>query len=311
LRRIAIGFSQKSWRSTTLIGPIRERRMPKQIGSPAPGALLVVLAVTILAAGPVHAAADCVAAPGSQAPQGSHWYYRTDHATGRKCWYVSPEGRKGHGQVSQNPTGRAQPTEDSLPTSGTVGDRWTQPPQIEQSPTPTWPVTAAGNMQAVAPSPPSPEGTALERAVSGPAEQERTGTDAQAAKLDTPAQQPAARTAKMAALIAITPVSMLILVVGLLALAGIFLRPFFQTTPMRRPSPRQFKDDLAVVIAAARRAASPLPPPYLPRDYAGGRRCSDEEPNSSRAKPRHVIENVEEALLGVLRDWERPTASAN
>ena len=287
--------------------------MPKQIGSLAPGALLVALAVTIPPAGPVHAAADCVAAPGSQAPLGSHWYYRTDHATGRKCWYVSPEGRKGHGQFTQNPVARAQPTEDSLPTSGTVGDRWTPPTQIEQSPTPTWPVTAAGNMQAVAPSPPSPDAIKLERAASAPAELERTTTDAQApnAPPETSAQQPAARTAKMAAFIAITPVSMLILVVGLLALAGIFLRPFFQTMPMRRPSPRQFKDDLAVVIAAARRAASPLPPPYSPRDYAGGRRCSDEEPSSSRAKPRHLMENVEEALRGVLRDWERPTASAN
>jgi hypothetical protein len=287
--------------------------MPKQIGSLAPGALLVALAVTIPAARPVHAAADCVAVPGSQASQGSHWYYRTDHATGRKCWYVSPEGRKGHGQVTQNPTARAQPTEDSLPTSESVGDRWTRPTQVEQSPTPAWPVTTAGNMQAVAPSQPSPDAIKLERAVSDPAEQEGTTTDAQPANAqpETPSQQPGARTAKMAALIAITPVSMLILVVGLLALAGIFLRPFFQTTPMRRPSPRQFKDDLAVVIAAARRAASPLPPPYSPRDYAGGRRCSDEEPNSSRAKPRQLMENVEDALRGVLRDWERPTASAN
>jgi len=284
--------------------------MPKQIGSLALGALLVALAVTVPAASPVHAAADCVAAPGSQAPQGNHWYYRTDHATGRKCWYVSPEGRKGHGQVTQNPTARAQPTEDSLPTSGTVGDRWTQPTQIEQSST-TWPVTAAGNMQAVAPSPPSPDAIKLERAVSAPAEQETTDAQTANAQPEAPAQQPGARTAKMAAFIAITPVSIFILVVGLFALAGIFLRPFFQTTPMRRPSPRQFKDDLAVVIAATRRAASPLPPPYSPRDYAGGRRCSDDEPNSSRAKPRQLMENVEEALLGVLRDWERPTASAN
>jgi hypothetical protein len=287
--------------------------MPKQTGSLAPGALLVALAVAIPAAGPVHAAADCAATPGSPAPQGSHWYYRTDHATGRKCWYVSPEGRKGHGQVTQNPTARAQPTEELLPMSATLGDRLTRSTPIEQSTTPTWPVTSAGNMQAVAPSPPSPDAIKPERAVSAPAEQERTAPEAQTAngQPETPAQQPGTRTAKMAALIAIMPVSMLILAVGLLALVGIFLRPLFQTTPMRRPSPRQFKDDLAVVIAAARRAASPLPPPYSPRDYAGGRTCSDEEPNSSRPKPRHLIENVEEALLGVLQDWERPTASAN
>jgi hypothetical protein len=96
-----------------------------------------------------------------------------------------------------------------------------------------------------------------------------------------------------------------------LAVVGIFLRPVFQTTPTRRPSSRPLKDDLAVVIAAARRAASPVPPPYLPTDYAGGRARSDEGPNSTRTKPRHLLDDVEQALLGVLRDWERPTASVN
>jgi len=31
---------------------------------------------------------DCLAAPNSPAPPGSHWYYRLDWATQRKCWYV-------------------------------------------------------------------------------------------------------------------------------------------------------------------------------------------------------------------------------
>ena len=48
--------------------------MPKEIGSPAPAAipvaLLVALAV-ILAAAPAQAAADCVPAPGLQAPRQS------------------------------------------------------------------------------------------------------------------------------------------------------------------------------------------------------------------------------------------------
>jgi hypothetical protein len=33
-------------------------------------------------------AADCLAAPNSPAPLGSHWYYRLDWATQHKCWYV-------------------------------------------------------------------------------------------------------------------------------------------------------------------------------------------------------------------------------
>jgi hypothetical protein len=34
------------------------------------------------------AAADCLTAPGSSASPNSHWYYRTDKAQQRKCWYL-------------------------------------------------------------------------------------------------------------------------------------------------------------------------------------------------------------------------------
>jgi hypothetical protein len=286
--------------------------MLKQVGSLTPVPLLLALAVMISAADCAHAAGDCVAAPGSQAPQGSHWYYRTDHATGRRCWYVSPESRKGHGQVPQNLGARAQPSAESLATSDTVGDPLTPTTQIEQSATPTWPVTAAGDTQTLAPFSPSADATQPEQPLSVPAEQAAATTDARVAneQPDVPAQPSVATTARMANLGAIKPVSVFLLVMGVLALVGTFLRPIFQSSPTRQPSPRPIKNDLAVVIAAARRAASPLPPPYSPRDYAGGRARSDVEPNSPRAKPRHRIEDVEDALLGVLRDWERPTASA-
>lgn len=33
-------------------------------------------------------AADCVTAPNSAAPPGSHWYYRTDRTQQRKCWFL-------------------------------------------------------------------------------------------------------------------------------------------------------------------------------------------------------------------------------
>jgi hypothetical protein len=33
-------------------------------------------------------AADCLAAPNSPAPENSHWFYRTDRAQQRKCWYL-------------------------------------------------------------------------------------------------------------------------------------------------------------------------------------------------------------------------------
>jgi hypothetical protein len=36
-------------------------------------------------------AAECIAKPNAQAPQGKHWYYRTDRATKRQCWYLGPQ----------------------------------------------------------------------------------------------------------------------------------------------------------------------------------------------------------------------------
>lgn len=33
-------------------------------------------------------ARECLASPKGPAPAGSHWFYRTDHATKRNCWYV-------------------------------------------------------------------------------------------------------------------------------------------------------------------------------------------------------------------------------
>jgi hypothetical protein len=36
----------------------------------------------------IASADDCVSAPNSPAPEGKHWFYRTDRATQRKCWYL-------------------------------------------------------------------------------------------------------------------------------------------------------------------------------------------------------------------------------
>lgn len=35
---------------------------------------------------------DCLPAPKSSAPAGSHWYYRKDRATQRKCWHLGTLG---------------------------------------------------------------------------------------------------------------------------------------------------------------------------------------------------------------------------
>ena len=56
---------------------------------------------------------SCLSAPPSDAPQNSHWYYRTNRTTQRKCWHLrtaDQSGRRG-AQTAQDPT-----TSDPLPT---------------------------------------------------------------------------------------------------------------------------------------------------------------------------------------------------
>ena len=56
----------------------------------------IPLATISHGATPAPAADDCLSEPKDQAPHGSHWYYRIDHATKRHCWYLKDE------KLSQN-----------------------------------------------------------------------------------------------------------------------------------------------------------------------------------------------------------------
>ena len=44
---------------------------------------------------------DCRSAPNAPAPAGTHWYYRLDWATQRKCWYVRAPGRRTNQATAQ------------------------------------------------------------------------------------------------------------------------------------------------------------------------------------------------------------------
>lgn len=64
---------------------------------------------------------DCLAAPNSSAPQGSHWRYRIDPATQLKCWYLHALGRSKKRMAARAapeaaPSARLQPTETQSPS---------------------------------------------------------------------------------------------------------------------------------------------------------------------------------------------------
>jgi hypothetical protein len=48
--------------------------------------LVAALLVSGLSAS--RAEENCLAAPNARAPQGSHWYYRTDRTSQNKCWHL-------------------------------------------------------------------------------------------------------------------------------------------------------------------------------------------------------------------------------
>jgi hypothetical protein len=81
------------------------------------------------AVGTAYAAGTCNAAPKPTAPAGSHWYYRTDRAAGRKCWYLAAEGSKGRiaaPRVAATPDTDAD-AEPAAPPMAEVAARLTEP----------------------------------------------------------------------------------------------------------------------------------------------------------------------------------------
>lgn len=40
----------------------------------------------------LRAEEECISKPNAPAPQGQHWYYRTDHTNNRQCWRLGPQG---------------------------------------------------------------------------------------------------------------------------------------------------------------------------------------------------------------------------
>lgn len=84
--------------------------MQKQTGfALRPAIAALTLAASSIALAPVSNAAPedaaCLRGPKGVAPQGKHWYYRTERPAMRKCWYLAEKGRA----VVQRATARPAP----------------------------------------------------------------------------------------------------------------------------------------------------------------------------------------------------------
>src|SRR5262245_7731000 len=66
-------------------------------------AAVVIIAASGLTSGHAQTAAqpkaqakadECLSRPGAAAPKGSHWYYRIERPSQRRCWYLGPVNQK-------------------------------------------------------------------------------------------------------------------------------------------------------------------------------------------------------------------------
>jgi hypothetical protein len=78
------------------------------------------------------AADTCLSGPKGAAPKGSHWYYRIDHATKRNCWYVRAEGDRAT-SANSSATPAAPQAETSLQPSVANARAEAGPADIGQS----------------------------------------------------------------------------------------------------------------------------------------------------------------------------------
>jgi hypothetical protein len=99
-----------------------------------PFSLFALVLLTIISIVPTAApfdfarADDCLAAPNSTAPKGSHWYYHLNRATQQKCWYVRSSEKR-----PQGVTARTMSTTAAMPSTNGAQAGSTGPREIDSS----------------------------------------------------------------------------------------------------------------------------------------------------------------------------------
>ncbi len=122
--------------------------------TPSLVALVSIAAFCAASTAPVRAADECIAKPNAPAPQGQHWYYRTDRNTNRQCWYLASRGMSAHQSATETESAA------QAPKTPAVSSRASQAPTTEPT-AEAGPAAAASNGFAPAAPPPWPEAAGL------------------------------------------------------------------------------------------------------------------------------------------------------
>ena len=95
-------------------------QIPRLIGSIALVATLLVSGMGVGAPANIARANACLRAPNSSAPQGSHWYYRLDWASQRRCWYLRAPGQPVQQAATRATLARVTPVHSMRTPSGPI-----------------------------------------------------------------------------------------------------------------------------------------------------------------------------------------------
>lgn len=284
------------------------------------------------------AADDCLAEPKDRTPQGSHWFYRLEHGTKRHCWYLRDENDKLSQAASDDASSAAKPVApspettaqrslanaraelplpqsrfDPPPARSTVGPRMAAPtlnatsPESNQRPAAQDAAQQASSIASRWPDPSDVDASA------GPAPT-ADASDANA-KVYMAAASPAVSTVPIAAADSSSvkqPVPMqtlLLVVIGALALAGLIGSVVFRFGRRRRNKPRGSRrvNWDAVAGGLPVRPAYPnqrtqMPPADAPRELRVPRELrAANDPHARPADDRFEDDRITEMLARLAR----------
>jgi hypothetical protein len=97
--------------------------------------VLAGIPLATISHGATPAADDCLSGPKDQAPQGSHWYYRIDHATKRHCWYLKDQKPSQSAAATPAPSTKPVSSDTEGATQRSIADahaEWPAQTTIEQ-----------------------------------------------------------------------------------------------------------------------------------------------------------------------------------
>jgi hypothetical protein len=239
--------------------------MSKQLGS------IALVAASLLAGGlqaNTARADECLAAPNSRAPQGSHWHYRTDKTSHQKCWYLRSQDQATQQLVPQDKTETAPVSPvaatvaapdaqgaagDSQPPIATTNDSAQKPAQgvssqqrsIRQAApsaaTVNWPnpaplASTVTHEEAVAtPDTAQPDATPQQHVANAPvAKVTQDGAQQGDARNAEPSPEADNQSDGLLGSLTATPVGMFLIVAMALAVAGILSRAVMKIASARR-----------------------------------------------------------------------------